>query len=224
VIGESKRSRQPRRPRRGGARRRPPGDRDGLSWARWLLGGLGVAIASFFIGWLLAVRVLFPAPPVTTDGVAAPSLVGTTLAEASRRLALEGLVLGDHTEIPHPVEAQGVVTAQSPLPGQQLRPGAAVDVAISAGRPRALVPNLVGLDGERAVELLERLGFRAERRVEDALDPEGRVIRLEPAPGTERELPSLVTVVVSTGPPEPEPMDTLPPYGPQPFEPPPDGR
>jgi eukaryotic-like serine/threonine-protein kinase len=166
----------------------------------------------FIIGYFVAVYVLFPPPPaeVAATGIAVPNLVGSSSSDAQRALVAAGL--GDLlvTELPHPTAAAGHVIAQSPLPGQQLRGGAAVRVALSAGRPQVITPDVYGYSAERAESMLRRAGFDVQRLDEESTVAADRVIRTEPAPGQILGLPAVITLVVSSGPPLPPP-DSLPP-------------
>jgi serine/threonine-protein kinase len=172
----------------------------------------------FAIGYALAVFVLFPEPDVVAAGVPVPVLVGHTLVEAERELAAVGLGRADPLELPHPNAPVGQVLAQSPLPGQQLPAGADVRVSVSAGRPRARVPEVAGFSADRAEQLLRRFGFEVARREQEGDAPAGHVLGTDLLPGTEHELPAAVTLFVSTGPPIVEvspdsvlsPPDTVP--------------
>ena len=96
---------------------------------------LGVTVMMFVIGYFVAVRVLFPPLPEPENGIAVPSVKGQTVEQAQQTLRALGLRLTEVTEIEHESEPIGVITAQSPLPGQQLREMGVVRVAISAGLP-----------------------------------------------------------------------------------------
>jgi eukaryotic-like serine/threonine-protein kinase len=166
----------------------------------------------FIIGYFIAVYVVFPPPAaeVAGSGIPVPSLVGSSASDAQRALVAAGL--GDLlvTELPHPTASAGQVIAQSPLPGQQLRGGAAVRVALSAGQPQVVTPDVHGYSAERAESMLRRAGFDVQRLDEESPVAAGRVIRTDPSPGQVLGLPAVITLVVSSGPPLPEP-DTLPP-------------
>jgi eukaryotic-like serine/threonine-protein kinase len=182
---------------------------------RPLLIALPLVLGVFFLlGYLVATRLLFPPPEATGAGIAVPDLLGRSATEARQALVAAGLGELQPTELPHPSAPSGQVVAQSPLPGQQLRRGEAVRVALSAGRPRALVPDVHGFSADRAEVMLRRSGFATERIPEESAAAAGRVIRTEPAPGEERVLPSSVTLFVSTGPPaapDTIPADTIAP-------------
>ncbi|HET9985133.1 MAG TPA: PASTA domain-containing protein [Longimicrobiales bacterium] len=171
---------------------------------------MAAAAACFGVGYLLAVFVLFPAPEAPTDGVAVPKLVGQDSAYAAQALARLRLRVAEATPLPDPEAPAGIIVAQDPLPGQQLRAGDAVRIAISSGPPLATLPEVGGLAAARAQALLESLGFRVTQQVESALSPAGTVTRTDPRAGLPYTLPQDVRLFVSTGPPT-QPVDTLPP-------------
>jgi beta-lactam-binding protein with PASTA domain len=209
MLGDSVRRRSGGRSRAAPARPRIAG-----GWARWLPIAAAALVLPFVIGWAIATFLIFPpGDPAGLDGVAVPSLLGRTAEDAQRELVGASLGSLETWQLPHPTRPPGTIIAQNPLPGQWLRPGAPVQVAISTGRPRGVVPDLAGFQADRAEALLTRLGFGTRRRAEPSDAPADRVLRLEPAPGSEHELPATITLVVSEGPPEPEPLpapDTLP--------------
>jgi hypothetical protein len=84
-------------------------------------GLIAAGIAPFVVGYLVASLVIFPAPDVVGDGISVPSLEGMTATEAEGRLTALGLRLTQVTRLPHPDVREGDITAQAPLPGQQLR-------------------------------------------------------------------------------------------------------
>jgi len=166
-----------------------------------VLAGIGVAAVTFLAGYFVAVRVLFPPLPVPADGTVVPALTGLGFNEADAELRAVGLALGDTLGMPHGTVPPGIIVAQDPLPGQQLRPGDRVRVGISTGLPRMNVPDVVGFRAERATNLLQRLGFQVDQEVEPDDRPAGTVIATMPTAGTSRTLPSRVLLRVSEGPP-----------------------
>lgn len=168
------------------------------------MAGLGGAliVTAFTVGYLVATRALFPAPPPPPDLIEVPSLWGMGLQEAESVIAAAGLSWGDVDSVRHPTAADGTVLGQSPLPGQLAMPEGAVVVTVSSGAERRTIPDAVGLQAERAVLLLESTGFTVAAT--DSVDgeaPSGEVIELDPPVGTEATLPSQVRLIVSMGPP-----------------------
>lgn len=206
MLGDSVRRRNPS-PRPRGASDPPP-ERRRLRWKLWAPLLAAAATLPFLIGYLFAVYVLFPPPEVVGEGIAVPALRGSTEAEARQALAAAGLGAMAVTRLPHPDVPEGEVVAQSPLPGQQLRAGSPIRVAVSSGVARVLVPDVVGFHVDRARGLLERLGFTVQRIDMESAEPAGRVLTVEPGAGSRLALPAEVAVTVSTGPPL-VPPDTL---------------
>jgi serine/threonine-protein kinase len=177
--------------------------------AREFLRWAGGAVVLFAIGYLIAVFLLFPPPPVPKDGIVVPNLAGQTIDDARERLAPLRLELGDTLSLPHARTAPGLIIAQSPLPGQQLRAGGRVALGLSAGPPSATVPDVVGLGGRRAENLLKRLGFDVEQSLEASDRPNGTVIRSNPEAGQRQSLPARVRLAVSAGRADTARVDTL---------------
>jgi serine/threonine-protein kinase len=170
-----------------------------------------LALAGFLGAYLFATFVIYPPAEALGEAIEVPDLVGMTADEAREVLRNAGLSVEEEVPIPDADERRGRIVAQNPLAGQALRPGAGVRLAISAGPPRLRVPNLLGFEEETAVAVLERAGFRVERSREIAEELEGRVARIQPAPGSEQEIPATVVLVISTGPPDEVTEDTTPP-------------
>jgi hypothetical protein len=198
VLGDSVRRRQgpPRRPADDYVQAAPLDRR----WKFWIAALLALALP-FGIGYAVAVRVLFPPPAVVEAGIPVPRLVGQSLEAAQRSVVEAGLGAIETSELPSLTATVGTVIAQSPLPGQQLRPSAPVRVAVSAGLPRVLVPDVLGFPVERAASLLVRLGFEVQRTDSVSAADAGRVIDINPAPGSRIALPARIAIVVSLGPP-----------------------
>ena len=69
--------------------------------------------------------------------------------------------------------------------------------------PRTVVPDLSGLDGEKVADAVYGVGLRLERIDVPSSLPGGQVINIVPRPGTALRQGSTVSVLVSTGEPEP---------------------
>lgn len=211
--------------RRRGAERKPrpePGKRPRpervpalwFPWWQWLLAALVVLVVSFGVGYLLSTQLLFPPPATAGTGVPVPSLSGETRADAEAMLRELGLGTGEVVELASMEVGRGRVLAQDPLAGQQLRRGATVSFAVSAGPPELRVPPVQGMSPESARELLEDVGFDVEvGRVRAEGGTPDMVVGTEPAAGVARTLPATITILVNEAaadPPEPTTPDTLP--------------
>ncbi len=190
----------------------------GGSGGPWLIAAVVVLIGSFTVGYLISTQILFPRPETAGTGIAVPSLYGESRSEAESAIRTAGLAVGEVTELANRDVERGRVVAQAPVPGQQLRSGGAVSFAVSAGAPVLRVPPVRGLGGEAARELLEAVGFEVDvETLTGAGVPAGTVARADPPAGTQRELPSRVTLYVAEAPdtadPGSPPMGEAPPVG-----------
>ena len=101
-------------------------------------------------GYLVATRLLFPAPAPSGDLMEVPDLRRTALATAQSRLQEVGLELGMIDSLQHPESPFGEVLGQSPLPGQVALVGSNVRLAVSLGPERRPVPDVLRLREEDA--------------------------------------------------------------------------
>jgi beta-lactam-binding protein with PASTA domain len=162
---------------------------------------VGLALLGWVVGYGIATRIVFPAPPPPGDLFEVPDLRGLGVASAGERLAGAGLQLGSVDSLQHPSVATGLVLGQSPLPGQVSPPDQPVNVTVSAGPQMRSIPDVRRLDRERARVVLETSGFVVDIDTAEAEEPRGRVIDLVPPPDSVVALPAEVRLVVSTGPP-----------------------
>lgn len=182
---------------------RPP-TREPLSRPRWLRWSapLGVAALLFFGGYLAASAWLSPGGRAPDAGplTEVPELVGLSDADARARASDFGLEYRVRSAVAHPRAPEGAVLAQSPIPGQRVRPGAPVSVTLSQGPETHTLPDVSGLSERQATIVLERLGYEvAARRSTHPLEA-GRAFGTEPSAGAELAVPADVILLVSDGP------------------------
>ena len=189
----------PRRAKSGG------GSRGG--WKPWAI-ALAIVSGLFLAGYLTADLWLTPGSNPSEAGrlVTVPELVGLSDQEARSRLEEVGLEHGVRSAVSHPDAPEGAVLAQSPIPGQQVRPGAPVVVTLSRGPEVHSIPDVSGLSARQASIVLDRLGFRVNSREANHSTEAGRAFGTEPGPGTELTVPADVTLFVSKG----SPLTTVP--------------
>lgn len=175
---------------------------------RPFLSALIVTGAGLACGYLVATTFFFrpPPPPPALQGV--PDLRGYPLSIAMAVLADSGLATSRVDSVHHPSVVGGVVIGQSPLPGRTALPRAPVRVTVSLGPDVRPVPDVTRLAGDRAAALLSESGFRVAVDTVESMAPAGRVIRIEPGPGTPVAIPGSVRMAVSLGPPT-MPMPSL---------------
>jgi serine/threonine-protein kinase len=88
-----------------------------------------------------------------------PNLVGETQRAAELRLAQDGLTLASVSEIRSQTTSQDVVVAQTP-PARTASPQVALLVNRGEKGASYVMPDLIGVNGERAADVLRARGFR----------------------------------------------------------------
>jgi serine/threonine-protein kinase len=165
--------------------------------------GLAVAVAlgGLGLGYGFSTQFLFPAPDALTGLVQVPDVAGLSLPAVEQALAEAGLDLGTVEQFRHPSADSGLVVGQAPLPGQLLLPGRPIRVAVSVGPDRHQVPSVSRLAGQQAEDLLRATGFDVVVDSTESDLPRGRVVDVDPSPGSALTLPAEVRLRVSLGPP-----------------------
>jgi len=162
----------------------------------WLLGVLLVA-AVLVGGWFAYQE--FQAQLSQTKPVAVPDVVGVAERLAVRDIreaGLKELIIREEDE-----EAKkGVVFEQDPQPGEKIERGNFVTIRVSEGKPKTIVPNVVGKSSEEAVAELVGAKLQANVVRIPSLKPVNEVLAQAPKPGTELIVNSTVRINVSKGP------------------------
>jgi beta-lactam-binding protein with PASTA domain/predicted Ser/Thr protein kinase len=170
-----------------------PTPADGARRKRAVLWGLVAALAL-----ALAALVLLLGSPA--GRVTVPDVTGQTEGAALLRLKRAGL---------NPVAlrtssatvAVGLVLGQTPPRGSVVTKGTRANVLVSSGPGSAALGNFEGLSPAQAAAGLRAAGFKPTIRTQpSASTPQGHVITTNPPPGTELQVGSPVTVLVSSGP------------------------
>ena len=114
----------------------------------------------------------------------APNLLGETLRSAEIRVAQEGLMIGTVSEIRSGLYPPDIVVAQDPPPSTQT---AEIRLLVNRGQDRTayVMPDLIGLNGDRAAEVMRIRGFRVSITAQSAAAsiPPGVIVRQTPAGG-----------------------------------------
>ena len=128
-----------------------------------------------------SIRVWVSAGEATT---VVPDLVGQTERTAQMRLQQDGLTLAGVAEIRSRDYAAEAVVAQEPAPTVE---GDRVALLVNRGgqATRYVMPDLIGVDGDRAADFLRRKGFRVAVVGTQPYPgvPAGIVLRQTPAGG-----------------------------------------
>ena len=130
-----------------------------------------------------------------------PQLIGLQLDAAQQALSPIKLITGQINERYSESVPQGRVIAISPRFNTVVKPGTAVNFAVSKGKRPITVPDLTGTSYKEANKTLRKLGFVVGRSTQyDEKIAEGNVISQSPNSGT-LFAKDKVSLVVSLGPP-----------------------
>lgn len=128
----------------------------------------------------------------------APALVGESQRAAEIRLAQEGLQAGSVAEFRSALYPPDVVVAQDPAAGVET---SEVRLLVNRGEDRAayVMPDIIGVNGQRAAEVLRSQGFRVSitAQAEATGLPAGIVTRQFPAGGYQVHPGDAISIEVS---------------------------
>lgn len=131
-----------------------------------------------------------------------PDLTGGTLDQAKTALNGAQMALGNVTQAFDEKVPAGVVIAQDPAKGKEVRHGTPVALVVSKGPQPIPVPDVRGLAQDAAVKAIQDAGLKAviaPETVNDKSVPKGSVVSQAPANGTLIK-GETVTLTVSKGP------------------------
>ena len=139
--------------------------------------------------------------PASTP-VIVPLVRGLTVKEATALLAPLGLQLSIKEVRNDPKIPENQIINQDPKVDTQVRSGSTISVVVSGGIGQALVPNVQGQVSTAAQQLLQSAPYNFIVSLADEQSTtieKGRVIRTEPAIGTQSPAGSSIVVFVSSG-------------------------
>ena len=170
--------------------------------------GIGIAIliiaALIFWGsWKLTSKLLgIESNTSVQTGISLPGVTSISVDEAKKKLEEQGIKYEIEEVYSDDVE-QGKVISQKPEAGTNydVNKNSPVKLTVSKGIKKVLVPKVIGMTSEEAVEELQKYELEIDERKEESQTvQEGIVIRQEVQEGTEITAGSKITVYVSSGP------------------------
>jgi serine/threonine-protein kinase len=130
-----------------------------------------------------------------------PNLMGLTLEQARQLLEESGLSLGSsQSEYSGQFDA-GEVIRQSPSYNTGTDTGESVNIIVSKGPEKILVPNIIGVDFNYALRHLDSLGVRVITNIiplNNEITQPGIVVSVDPKPGTAITAQDIVEIGIST--------------------------
>jgi serine/threonine-protein kinase len=160
-------------------------------------------LAVLLLGGAIAVAVAMSGgeePQAAVEQVQVPPLANLQQAAAEQAVTDAGLEVGTVTTEASTSVAEGLVIRSSPASGAQVQKGSTVDLFVSGGPDTVAIPNVVGLDEERARGTLDQAGFTSINTAQvDSLEEEGTVVAVSPAEGAQAARSTPIRLQISTG-------------------------
>ena len=163
----------------------PPPPRE---WWPWLLVLLLLVLGGLLAWWLVARN---------DNQVNVPRVVGLRLPEARVRLHNRHLI--ESVTRLASTRPRGTVLVQRPRAGTNVEKGAIVNLVVSNAPALVAVPDVVGLDADKAEQRLVALKLVPDERSAFSQKPRGTVISQDPAASTRVRQGSRVVLTVSHG-------------------------
>ena len=131
--------------------------------------------------------------------VSTPDCRGLAQGAAEQALQEAGLEVGSVSQEFSATAKEGLVASQSPEPGARVAKGTTVNLAISKGQETVLVPSVIGMTKDAALQQLQSAGLQGETQEEaSSLQPTGSVFEQNPAAGAKAPKGSKVIIKVAT--------------------------
>jgi beta-lactam-binding protein with PASTA domain/tRNA A-37 threonylcarbamoyl transferase component Bud32 len=139
--------------------------------------------------------------PPTVAQVTVPELEGKTQEQATAAITAAGLTVGTVSREASTEQQKDTVLSSDPGAGDKADPKDPVSLVIGGGPNTIAVPNVVGRDEDAAMSALENAGFTGSisTKQQRSLAPEGQVVAVDPAVGSQAAPDTRITLSVSTG-------------------------
>lgn len=158
--------------------------------------GSSIAAAVIIIGLIIA----FAMGAFTGKEIEAPNFKNMTLEEAQAAAEEYNIKVKKGEEVVSEEVEKGKIVSQDPEAGTKIKEGSTIKVNISIGLGDGDVPDLSGKMQNELNAYLDAVGFTLGTVTTEAgEEPNGTVMRQDPAPGSKAEKGTAINVVVSDG-------------------------
>jgi beta-lactam-binding protein with PASTA domain/tRNA A-37 threonylcarbamoyl transferase component Bud32 len=130
---------------------------------------------------------------------AVPAVNGLSLQKARAEIVQAGLVVGTISSQPSASVAQGDVISTNPANGNDVKAHSTVNITVSAGLGKKVVPSVVGNSQQAAETALTNAGLSFTTKLVANSAPQGQVLSQSPAPGSRVAPGTPVALTISEG-------------------------
>ncbi len=177
-------------------------------WQKFMQSALGL-VFGLILGLIVVSGVIYSLLVGTKPNeVIVPDVTGMKLSQAQQILAERNLKLRVvRWEFSKEVPPEHIIRMESPEPNQKVLEGREVLVVASQGEAKVTVPDLSGQPIQDALSTIKSAKLRLGQRVDTYSEtvPAGYVIGQQPPPGVDVPEETPINIIVSKGPPPPEP-------------------
>ncbi len=174
-------------------------DEDDSSGKWWALGALAVVLIAAIVGVLWFTGAFDSDEPPAAQQIAVTDVSGLDEASAKRALTADGFVVGESTQQTSAEVEEGNVIETDPAADTRVDEGSTVNLIVSSGPEQVEVPVLTGYTYDRAKELLDGMGLKVTKQIQDSSQPRDEVINTDPPAGQKVNVGSPVALIVSRG-------------------------
>ncbi|MBS4016580.1 MAG: PASTA domain-containing protein [Candidatus Latescibacteria bacterium] len=160
-----------------------------------------ILVCAFGLGFLVFNLLIMPRIAGTGKNVTVPDLVGKPLAEAQKIILGQELEFGSVRAVYDTSYGHGFVVGQKPLAGSVVRSGRSINLIVSKGPQIVKIPFLEQMGLEQGLRVLTSLGINqiSIDSLRSATIPSGKILGVEPGPGSEIPVSGPVKIFVSSG-------------------------
>ncbi|MEV5530798.1 Stk1 family PASTA domain-containing Ser/Thr kinase [Streptomyces prunicolor] len=160
---------------------------------------LVVAAVLVLVGAILIGKWAFSGDGGADKPFAAPNFVGQTYATAKTMAVNSGLKLAEPTRKACENAPKGSVCSQDPKANTDVNKGDTINLVVSTGAPKVVVPSVVGQSFDDASETLsgDKYQFKVEKKEKVSGEDPGTVLEQDPVLGTEVQKGTTITLTVA---------------------------
>ncbi|MGC5344234.1 Stk1 family PASTA domain-containing Ser/Thr kinase [Streptomyces sp. DT24] len=155
-----------------------------------------VGCVLLLIGAIVIGKLLFPGGGGKSDEVPVPMMVGSTYEQAETLALRSDVKVAIGSKEPCEAQPAGKICSQTPEDGKMPK-GDTVTVVVSTGAPKVEVPDVTEKSEQNARKFLEDKGFSVVVNAVESEQEPGKVLKQDPAGGSQAEKESQVTLTVS---------------------------
>lgn len=159
---------------------------------------LVLAAVLVLVGAILIGKWVFSGDGAGAKPFPAPNFVNKTRAVAET-MAKNTDLKPVFTQKPCESTAKGNICSQDPAAGKDVNKGDTVNLVVSTGAPKVVVPTVLGKSLDEAKSLLEgdKYQFQVDTKQEVSSEPEGTVLKQNPKFGDEVEKGTTITLTIA---------------------------